>query len=193
MSSIPILGRVVATERSPNTPHEFQFWTAVESAVGIGTIVRVDGTHPIAGQLPRVYGVVTEGFSYTDLAAPMFDVMGHDGDPARAPFAATERTEVRLYRAAVLRQIPEEPMQPVPMGDVHLADDAAPRPGDDDEGGAPGFGEGLSTGWDAVTALAGALATALGFALPFAPAVVAFGSAAWWVRRRRLHPDPEGT
>jgi len=75
----------------------------------------------------------------------------------------------------------------------HLADDAAPRPGDDDEGGAPGFGEGLSTGWDAVTGLAGALATALGFALPFAPAVVAFGSAAWWVRRRRLHPDPEGT
>jgi DNA helicase HerA-like ATPase len=124
MSSTPILGRVVATERSPNTPHEFQFWTAVESAVGIGTIVRVDGTHPIAGELPRVYGVVTEGFSYTDLAAPMFDVMGHDGDPARAPFAATERTEVRLYRAAVLRQIPEEPMQPVPMGDVHLADDA---------------------------------------------------------------------
>ena len=37
------LGRVVATERRPNTPHEFHFWTALESPVGIGTIVRVDG------------------------------------------------------------------------------------------------------------------------------------------------------
>ena len=117
------IGRVVATEKSPNTPHQFQFWTAVESAVGIGTIVRVDATRAVNGQLPRVYGVVTEGFSYTDLATPMFDVMGHDGDPSRATFAATERTEVRLYTAAVLRQIPEEPLQPVPMGDVFLAED----------------------------------------------------------------------
>ncbi|HEU4563943.1 MAG TPA: hypothetical protein VFS05_04805 [Gemmatimonadaceae bacterium] len=119
-----ILGRVVATERSPNTPHQFQFWTAIESSVGIGTIVRVEGTHPINGQIPRVYGVVTEGFSYTDVASALFDVMGHDGDPGRAPFAATERAEIRLYTAAVLRQIPEEPLQPVPMGEVYLAADA---------------------------------------------------------------------
>ena len=33
------LGRVVATERRPNTPHEFHFWTALDSPVGIGTIV----------------------------------------------------------------------------------------------------------------------------------------------------------
>ncbi len=118
------LGRVVATERSPNTPHEFHFWTAVGSPVGIGTIVRVDGTHPVDGQLPRVYGVIIEGFSYTDVQSPMFDVLGHDGDPSSATAAPTERTEVRLYTAAVLRQIPEEPLQPVPMGDVVLADDA---------------------------------------------------------------------
>ena len=36
------LGRVVATERRPNTPHEFHFWTAIDSPVGIGTIVRVE-------------------------------------------------------------------------------------------------------------------------------------------------------
>ncbi|MEJ7810046.1 MAG: hypothetical protein WKG32_06450 [Gemmatimonadaceae bacterium] len=122
MSSI--LGRVVATERNPNTPHQFHFWTALDSAVGIGAIVRVDGTHPVEGQLPRVYGVVVEGFSYTDLPSPMFDVMGHDGDPRGAGFAPTERAEIRLYTAAVLRQIPEEPLQPVPIGDVYLADDA---------------------------------------------------------------------
>src|SRR5919199_84677 len=119
-----LLGRVVATERNPNTPHQFHFWTAVDSAVGIGTIVRVDGTHPVNGQIPRVYGVVVEGFSYTDVQSPMFDVLGHDGDPARVGFAATDRAEIRLYTAAVLRQIPEEPLQPVPMGEVVLADHA---------------------------------------------------------------------
>lgn len=115
------LGRVVATERKPNTPHEFHFWTALDSPVGIGTIVRVDGATPTGGQIPHIYGVVTEGFSYTDLQTPLHDVLGHDGSPGNARFAATERAEIRLYSAAVLRQIPEEPLQPVPMGEVFLA------------------------------------------------------------------------
>jgi DNA helicase HerA-like ATPase len=117
------LGRVVATERKPNTPHEFHFWTALDSPVGIGTIVRVDGAHSIAGQIPHVYGVVVEGFSYTDLQSPMHDVLGHDGSPANAGFATTERAEIRLYTAHTLRQIPEEPLQPVPMGEVFLAEE----------------------------------------------------------------------
>src|SRR5919199_6190764 len=117
------VGRVVATERRPNTPHEFHFWTAVDSAIGIGTIVRVDGSTPIDGHIPRVYGIVTEGFSYTDLQTPLHDVLGHDGSPGGAGFAATERAEIRLYTAAVLRQLPEEPLQPVPMGEVFLASD----------------------------------------------------------------------
>ena len=122
MSSAP-LGRVVATERRPNTPHEFHFWTALDSPVGIGTIVRVDGSNPVNGQIPRIYGIVIEGFSYTDLQSPMHDVMGHDGSPENAGFAVTERSEIRLYSAAVLRQIPDEPLQPVPMGEVHLAEE----------------------------------------------------------------------
>src|SRR6187397_3306293 len=85
------LGRVVATERRPNTPHEFHFWTALDSPVGIGTIVRVDGAHPIDGHIPHIYGIVVEGFSYTDLQSPLHDVMGHDGSPTTAGFAATER------------------------------------------------------------------------------------------------------
>ncbi|MFN2637077.1 MAG: ATP-binding protein [Gemmatimonadaceae bacterium] len=115
------LGRVVATERKPNTPHEFHFWTAIDSPVGIGTIVRVDGAQPIDGQIPHIYGIVVEGFSYTDLQTPMHDVLGHDGLPTLTGFASTERAEIRLYTAAVLRQIPEEPLQPVPMGQVFLA------------------------------------------------------------------------
>ena len=115
------LGRVVATERKPNTPHEFHFWTSLDCPVGIGTIVRVDGSHPIDGQIPHIYGIVVEGFSYTDLQSPMHDVLGHDGVPSNAGFAVTERAEIRLYTAAVLRQLPEEPLQPVPMGEVFLA------------------------------------------------------------------------
>lgn len=118
------LGRVVATERKPNTPQEFHFWTSLDCPVGIGTIVRVDGAHPVDGQIPHIYGVVVEGFSYTDLQTPMHDVLSHDGRPANAGFAVTERAEIRLYTAAVLRQIPEEPLQPVPMGEVFLAEEA---------------------------------------------------------------------
>jgi hypothetical protein len=118
------LGRVVATERKPNTPHEFHFWTAIDSPVGIGTIVRVDGTNPVDGQIPHIYGIIVEGFSYTDLQTPMHDVLGHDGLPTTAGYAATERAEIRLYTAAVLRQMPEEPLQPVPMGQVFLAEEA---------------------------------------------------------------------
>ena len=118
------LGRVVATERKPNTPHEFHFWTAIDSPVGIGTIVRVDGAQPIDGHIPHIYGIVVEGFSYTDLQSPLHDVLGHDGVPSAASYAATERAEIRRYTAAVLRQIPEEPLQPVPMGQVFLAEEA---------------------------------------------------------------------
>ncbi|HEX4934478.1 MAG TPA: hypothetical protein VFV33_14915, partial [Gemmatimonadaceae bacterium] len=117
------LGRIVATERRPNTPHEFHFWTALDAAVGIGTIVRVDGDAPVNGIVPRVYGIVVEGFSYTDLQSPLHDVLGFDGSPANAGLAATQRTEIRLYTAHVLRHVPEEPLQPVPMGRVYLAHD----------------------------------------------------------------------
>jgi hypothetical protein len=82
--------------------------------------VRVDG-RVANGQIPHVYGIVVEGFSYTDLASPLHDVIGHDGTPQSAGYAATDRAEIRLYTAAVLRQIPDEPLQPVPMGQVFLA------------------------------------------------------------------------
>ena len=123
-SSRAPLGRVVATERKPNTPHEFHFWTALDSPVGIGTIIRVDGATPVNGHIPHIYGIVVEGFSYTDLMTPIHDMLGHDGTPGSASLAATQRAEIRLYTAHVLRQIPEEPLQPVPMGQVFLADDA---------------------------------------------------------------------
>src|SRR5205823_5289285 len=114
----PPIGRVVATELKPATPHQFHFWTATETSVGIGAIVKVE----MAGRI--VYGVVTDGFAYSDLASPLHDVVGAEGDPARAAEAPTARQEIRYWTAAVLRQIPEEPLQPVPLGQVYVADDA---------------------------------------------------------------------
>ena len=116
--SRPVIGRVVATEMKPSTPHQFHFWTPRESPIGIGAIVRVDAS------TRTVLGIVTDGFAYSDLMAPIHDVIGADGDPTLSGLAPTERTEIRLYTAAVLRQIPEEPMQPVPIGPVSLANDA---------------------------------------------------------------------
>ena len=118
------IGRVVATELKPATPHQFHFWTATETSIGIGAIVRVEEAGAGIGEGGRVvYGVVTDGFAYSDLATPLHDVIGAEGDPARAAAAPTVRQEIRLWTAAVLRQIPEEPLQPVPLGRVHMASD----------------------------------------------------------------------
>ncbi|HET6798605.1 MAG TPA: hypothetical protein VFH40_15735 [Gemmatimonadales bacterium] len=114
--TLPV-GRVVATELKPSTPHQFHFWTARESPIGIGAIVRVQDSDR------TVYGVVTDGFAYSDLASPMHAVIGSDGDPVAAGMEPTARAEIRLFTAAVLRQVPEEPLQPVPLGSVWLASD----------------------------------------------------------------------
>jgi DNA helicase HerA-like ATPase len=114
----PPIGRVVATELKPSTPHQFHFWTARDCPIGIGAIVRV------VEEGRTVYGVVTDGFAYSDLQTPLHAVLGSDGDPAAASAEPTRRAEIRLYTAAVLRQIPEEPLQPVPLGPVWLASDA---------------------------------------------------------------------
>ncbi|HEV8358004.1 MAG TPA: hypothetical protein VGQ17_14725 [Gemmatimonadales bacterium] len=111
------VGRVVATEQRPSTPHQFTFWTARESPVGIGAIVRV------AAPGRTVFGVVTDGYAYLDLETPMQAVTRAGGDPARDD-AAPRPEELRLYAAAVLRQEPEEPVQPVPLEAVFLATDA---------------------------------------------------------------------
>src|ERR687894_29990 len=109
------IGRVVATELKPSTPHQFHFWTARDTPIGIGAIVRVEEDSRV------VYGVVTDGLAYSDLVTPMHAVIGADGDPVAAGTESTARAEIRLFSAAVLRQMPEEPLQPVPLGSVWLA------------------------------------------------------------------------
>ncbi|HKA59211.1 MAG TPA: hypothetical protein VKD28_11415 [Gemmatimonadales bacterium] len=117
------IGRVVATELKPSTPHQFHFWTATHTSIGIGAIVKVGG-RGTEEEGRVVYGVVTDGFAYSDLATPLHDVVGAEGDPTRAAETPTTRQEIRYWTAAVLRQTPEEPLQPVPLGEVYVADDA---------------------------------------------------------------------
>ena len=102
------IGRVVATEAKPSTAYSFSFWTADDSKVGIGTLVVVQ-TEKV-----EVFGVVVEGFGFTDLGSALHDYIGAEGDPETEP--PTLRPEVKLYSAAVLRVEPEEPLQPVPVG-----------------------------------------------------------------------------
>ncbi len=108
------IGRVVATEQAPASPHQFQFWTVVDAAVGIGAIVRVEGDSRI------VYAVITDGKAYSDLTSPLHDLIAAEGKPD-GNAAPTARREIRLWTAAVLRQVPEEPLQPVPLSRVYLA------------------------------------------------------------------------
>jgi len=116
-STLQQVGRVVATEKIPTTAYNFSFWTGEESSVGIGTLVVVK-----KGDL-EVYGVVVEGQGFTDLNSALHEYIGLEGDPEVVP--PTQRPEVRLYTAAVLRVEPEEPLQPVPVAPVYLADDYA--------------------------------------------------------------------
>ncbi len=82
--------------------------------MGVGAIVRVDAPGRV------VFGVVMDAAAYADLARPLDAVAGAGGDPAAG---GNSRAEIRLYTAAVLRQEPEEPLQPVPIGEVRMATD----------------------------------------------------------------------
>src|ERR1051326_7257425 len=110
------IGRVVATEQRPSTPHQFSFWTARESPVGIGAIVRVEAT----GR--TVLGVVTDGFAWSDIESPLQAASRARGCPT-GPSTSGNAEEVGLSPAAAPRQAPGEPVQPVPLEAVYLARD----------------------------------------------------------------------
>ncbi|MDZ4673812.1 MAG: ATP-binding protein [Gemmatimonadota bacterium] len=105
------VGRVVATEQKPSSTHQFHFWAPEGAPVGIGAIVRVEG------EGRQAWGVVTEGVAYSDLARPL------DAVTRSARDAPTDRAEIRLFTAAVLRHLPAEPLRPVALGQVFAATD----------------------------------------------------------------------
>lgn len=108
-----LVGRIVATEPTPATAHAFRFRARLGARVGIGAIVRVQG------DARTVFGVITDGAAYEETLLPPAPGAALTLDETAV--AAAERRPVQLYTAAVLRQLPDEPLQPVPLGDVHLA------------------------------------------------------------------------
>lgn len=104
------VGHVVATEARPSTSHAFHFRAPNDAEVGIGAIVRVEGDGRAA------WGVVTEGYAWSDYPSSA----SGDGGPGVPPPVA----ESRLFAAAVLRHRPDEPLRPVPIGRVFLAEPA---------------------------------------------------------------------
>lgn len=109
------VGRVVATEAMPASAHQFVFWTPPETPVGIGAIVCVSEGRR------TVYGMVVDGRAYTQGAALSDEVAA--AAAATPPSGGVGRDAVTLWTAAVLRQTPAEPIQPVPLGAVGLATD----------------------------------------------------------------------
>ncbi|HTQ11188.1 MAG TPA: hypothetical protein VMI31_14060, partial [Fimbriimonadaceae bacterium] len=110
------IGRVIGTEKRPNTAYTFYFWTAPESKVGIGSLVKVVAETPDRG-LPNVgttvYGVVVEAQGFNDLESPLHEFLSVGGEAAKEP--PTKRPEMRVFQAAVLRREPEEPIGAVPI------------------------------------------------------------------------------
>ncbi len=111
------IGRVVATEAMPATAHAFAFREGPEDAgVGIGSIVRVDGED---GR--TVFGVVVDGRAYEGREAGSGKGEGDSEGQGEDLRTENRQPTTVLWTVSVLRQIPPEPMRPVPIGVVRLA------------------------------------------------------------------------
>src|SRR5918992_5474249 len=118
------IGRVVTSEDSPATAHEFFFWTAETEAaqnLDIGHIVAAESEDATA------VAVLDDPRRYSDLQSFLDDFYAHDGDPALE--ALSERVEILVFRARVLatkhRDEGKKSKRPVRSGPVFFATSAA--------------------------------------------------------------------
>ena len=91
------IGRVVTSEESPATAHEFFFWTAETEAaqnLDIGHIVAAESEDATA------VAVLDDPRRYSDLQSFLDDFYAYDGDPSLE--ALSERVEILVFRARVL-------------------------------------------------------------------------------------------
>jgi hypothetical protein len=118
------IGRVVTSEESPATAHEFFFWTAETPAaqnLDIGHIVAAEAEDATA------VAVLDDPRRYSDLQSFLDDFYAFDGDPALD--ALSERVEILVFRARVLatkhRNEKKKSKRPVRTGPVFFATSAA--------------------------------------------------------------------
>ena len=118
------IGRVVTSEESPATAHEFFFWTAESEAaqnLDIGHIVAAESEDATA------VAVLDDPRRYSDLQSFLDDFYAYDGDPSLE--ALSERVEILVFRARVLatkhRDERKKSKRPVRTGPVFFATNAA--------------------------------------------------------------------
>src|SRR3954454_18218168 len=118
------IGRVVTSEESPATAHEFFFWTAENEAaknLDIGHIVAAESEDATA------VAVLDDPRRYSDLQSFLDDFYAYDGDPSLE--ALSERAEILVFRARVLatkhRHERKKSKRPVRTGPVFFATNAA--------------------------------------------------------------------
>src|ERR687896_5687 len=118
------IGRVVTSEESPATAHEFFFWTAETEAaqnLDIGHIVAAEAEDATA------VAVLDDPRRYSDLQSFLDDFYAYDGDPSLE--ALSERVEILVFRARVLatkhRDDRKKSKRPVRTGPVYFATSAA--------------------------------------------------------------------
>src|SRR5918998_2658662 len=114
------IGRVVTSEDSPATAHEFFFWTAETEAaqnLDIGHIVAAEAEDATA------VAVLDDPRRYSDLQSFLDDFYAYDGDPALE--ALSERVEILVFKARVLatkhRDESKKSKRPVRTGPVYFA------------------------------------------------------------------------
>jgi hypothetical protein len=118
------IGRVVTSEESPATAHEFFFWTAENEAaqnLDIGHIVAAESEDATA------VAVLDDPRRYSDLQSFLDDFYAYDGDPSLE--ALSERAEILVFRARVVapnpRQLRNTAKRPVRTGPVFFATNEA--------------------------------------------------------------------
>ena len=118
------IGRVVTSEESPATAHEFFFWTAETEAaqnLDIGHIVAAESEDATA------VAVLDDPRRYSDLQSFLDDFYAYDGDPSLE--ALSERVEILVFKARVLatkhRHEKKKSKRPVRTGPVFFATNAA--------------------------------------------------------------------
>ena len=114
------IGRVVTSEDSPATAHEFFFWTAETPAaqnLDIGHIVAAEAEDATA------VAVLDDPRRYSDLQSFLDDFYAYDGDPGLE--ALSERVEILVFKARVLatkhRHEKKKSKRPVRTGPVFFA------------------------------------------------------------------------
>src|SRR5918999_4241879 len=118
------IGRVVTSEDSPATAHEFYFWTAeneVPQNQDIGHIAAAEAEDATA------IAVLDDPRRYSDLQSFLDDFYAYDGDPALE--ALSDRVEILVFKARVLatkhRHERKKSKRPVRTGPVFFATSAA--------------------------------------------------------------------